>query len=828
MRALENALLAAFAYVPLLATKPGILADDTKQYLYLDPGRLLRSAMSMWDPSVAAGTVTHQNIGYLLPQGPFYWLFARVDVPMWVAQRIWMGTVLFAAGAGVRYLARTLGVNGPGVIVAALAYQLSPYFLQYIQQTSAILLPWAGLGWLVAFAMVAVRRGGWRYPALFGLVVAFVGATNATSLIYAGIAPVAWLFYAVFVLRDAPARRAFSAAVKMGLLSLGVSTFWIAGLRIEGAYGINILRYTETLPAIAGTSLASEVVRGLGYWYFYGSDRLGPWKQAAVKLEENAWLLVTSFAVPALGVVGAVVSRWRAKAFFVLMTLVGVVLAVGMHPYPDPSIVGRALKAIMSGSSVGLALRSSDRATPLVVLGLAVLLGAGATALWSRFPRLGLATACALAAVVVANSAPFLEGGAVAQNFERPEKLPSYYAQAASYLDARGDSTRVLIEPGQNFAAYDWGTLFDSIWPGIMTRPEVLREQTIQGSPATTDLLQAFDLTLQQGTYEPSTLAPIARLFSAGDVVLQSNLAYWRYNTPRPQETWTLFNPPPSGIGTPVTFGKAVPNVAPAQYSLTDEEALAEPANAQWPPPIAVFPVSDPRPIDRAEPATTPLVVDGSGAGVVAAAAAGLLDDNPTIFYAGSLDGNAKLLREVVTPTAQLVLTDSNRKVLERWSSVSANIGETLPDVPEPSTPDPTAVALPIFGDVRPAGESIAVYSEARYVAASAYGNPVALTPEDRPAEAFDGNLDTAWSVAAFSDAHRQLAPGPPRPSRYHRSRQPRPGTGLYGQPVDHPSDRRVRWQTRRLREHGARFPNRRGPGNPLPDALVHDTSDHR
>ena len=35
---------------------------------------------------------------------------------------------------------------------------------------------------------------------------------------------------------------------------------------------------------------------------------------------------------------------------------------------------------------------------------------------------------------------------------------------------AKGDSTRVLIEPGQNFAAYDWGTLFDTIWPGIMTQ----------------------------------------------------------------------------------------------------------------------------------------------------------------------------------------------------------------------------------------------------------------------------------------------------------------------------------------------------------------------
>ena len=750
---LESALLAGFAYVPLLVAKPGLLADDTKQYLYLDPGRLLSSAMSMWDPSVAAGTVTHQNIGYLFPQGPFYWVFGQLGVPIWVTQRLWMGTVVFAAGTGVRYLAQTLGVSGPGPLLAGLAYALSPYCLQYIQQASAILLPWSGLGWLVALAALAVRRGGWRYPALFALVVALIGATNATSLIYAGIAPVTWLFYSVLVLRDAPARRACGAGLRMGVLSLGVSLFWIAGLRVEGTYGVDVLKYTETLPAIAGTSLASEVVRGLGYWYFYGSDRLGPWKQAAVRLEQSAWLLTTSFAVPFLGALGAVFSRWRTKAFFVLLILVGVVLAVGLHPYPDPSIIGRGLKAFMSGSSVGLALRSSDRATPLVVLGFAVLLGGGATALWSRFPRAGLAAACALAAVVVANSAPFLQGGAIAVNFARPEKIPSYYATAARYLDAKGDSTRVLIEPGQNFAAYDWGTTFDTIWPGIMTRPEVLREQTIQGSYPTTDLLQAFDLTLQQGTYEPSTLAPIARLFSAGDVVLQSNLAYWRYNTPRPQETWALFDPPPAGIGKPVAFGKPGPVVAPARYSLVDEEALAEPANAPWPPPIAVFPVSDTRPIYRAEPASAPLVIDGSGPGVVAAAAAGLLDDNPTIFYADTLHANAKLLHEVLTPGAQLVLTDSNRKVLERWSSVSDNIGETLPAGAEPSSPDPTSVALPVFKNVRPAAESVAVYTGARYVAASGYGNPVSLTPEDRPAQAFDGNLATAWSVAAFSDA---------------------------------------------------------------------------
>jgi len=750
---LEHLLLAGFAYVPLLLTKPSVVASDTKQYLYLDPGRLISQAASMWDPSVAAGTVTHQNIGYLFPQGPFYWAFAQLGVPVWIAQRLWMGTLLFAAGAGVLFLARILRVNGPGALVAGLTYELSPYFLQYIERLSAILMCWSGLGWMTAFAVLAMRRGGWRYPALFALVVALVGSTNATSLIFVGIAPVVWLFYGVLVAREVTARRAVGAGLRMGILSVGVSLFWIVGLRIEAAYGMNILKYTETLPAIAGTSLASEVLRGLGYWYFYGSDRLGPWLQAAVKLEERATLLVTSLAVPALGVAGAVISRWRVKAYFVLLITVGLVLAVGTHPYGDPSLFGRAWKGFVTGSSAGLALRSSDRATPLVVLGLAMLLGAGAAAIWSRLPRFGLVAACGLAALVVANSAPFLEGSAIAADFQRPEGIPPYYKAAAKYLDAQGDATRVLIEPGQDFATYDWGTTFDSIWPGVMTRPELMREQLIQGSYPTADLLQAFDLALQQGTYEPSTLAPIARLFSAGDVLLQSNLAYWHYNTPRPQATWALFNPPPPGIGKPVTFGAPVPNIAPRADELIDEEALALPPNAAWPPPVAVFPVSQTRPIYRAEPATAPLVIDGSGAGVLAAAGAGILADNPTIFYAGTLDGDSKLLHEVVTPGAQLVLTDSNRKSLERWGTVIDNIGETLPAVPEPSTPDPTSVALQIFPHQRESAESVAVYSNARFVTASAYGNPVTLTPEDRPALAFDDNTETAWSVAAFSNA---------------------------------------------------------------------------
>ena len=91
-----------------------MVTDDTKTYLYLDPGRYVRQAVSLWDPSVGLGTVTHENIGYLLPMGPFYWAMAELHVPLWVAQRLWMGCLLYAAGAGALYLCRVLGLSGPG------------------------------------------------------------------------------------------------------------------------------------------------------------------------------------------------------------------------------------------------------------------------------------------------------------------------------------------------------------------------------------------------------------------------------------------------------------------------------------------------------------------------------------------------------------------------------------------------------------------------------------------------------------------------------------------------------------------------------------------
>src|SRR4029077_20743105 len=193
LRILGYGVLALLAYVPVLLTKPGKVAADTKSYLYLDPGRLLERAASMWDPNVGMGTVTHQNIGYLFPMGPYFWAVHALGIPMWLGQRLWMGSLLFAAGTGVWWGARLLGLPGPGRLVASVAYTATPFIIDYVARISAILLPWAALGWMLGLVVLAVRRGGWRWPALFALVVAVVGGVNATSILLVGLAPALWI-----------------------------------------------------------------------------------------------------------------------------------------------------------------------------------------------------------------------------------------------------------------------------------------------------------------------------------------------------------------------------------------------------------------------------------------------------------------------------------------------------------------------------------------------------------------------------------------------------------------------------------------------------------
>jgi len=738
-------LLAGLVYLPMLLTKPGVVSDDTKTYLYLDPGKWLRQAPSMWDPNVALGSVTHQKIGYLLPMGPYYWATATLHVPTWVAQRIWLGTILFAAGSGALYLCRRLGSGGVGGVVAGVGYAFTPYVMQYAGHISVLLLPYAGLPWLVAFTVLALRRPGWRYPAMFALVVALVGGMNASSVVYVGVAPLLWFPYAVFVSGEATGRRALGAFVRIGVLTLLVSLWWLAGLAVEATAGINILKYTETVQATASASSPAEVVRGLGYWYFYGQDRLGLWTTTARQFMVNLGTLGMSYLMPLAAVAAAVVTRWRDRAYFVILLVIGVALSVASFPYEHPTIFGALVKAFMTDTNAGFALRSADRATPLVVLALAVLLGSGVAAVARRSQRAGAVVGTGLAALLVLANGPLLGGGTVLKPFSQPAVLPRYATAAARHLNAVHPGTRVYALPGNDFAAYRWGDTVDPIWPALLDRPFVTREQFIQGSMPTADLLYALDNPLQQGTADPAALAPIARLMSVGDVLVEYDQAYERYGVARPGAVAQYLTPTPSGLGAPVSFG--TPRVNSPTIPMYDETYYGLPTPSPM-PPLVVYPVPDTRPIDRAEPLGGALVVDGDAVGLVQAAALGRLAGNPTVFYAPTLLGDAALAHQVLVPGAQLVVTDTNRKQAFEWNSLFENTGYTQTATEQQSSFEANYPGVDLFPGAPVSARTTTVLAgDVASVTASAYGTVNTLRPEFRPANALDGNPSTAWET---------------------------------------------------------------------------------
>jgi len=744
--------LALLAYVPMLLTKPGLVSDDTKTYLYLDPARWTIRSASVWDPNVALGTVTHEQIGYLFPTGPFFWMMSLLHVPVWIAQRCWLGSIVFIAGFGILLLAKELGFDGrwgAGGFVAAAAYAFTPYVMQYAGRISVILLPYAGLPLLLFLVIRSLRSPGWHYPALVALTVACISGINASSVIYVGLAPLLWIPFSAMVARESSARAAWGAFWRIAVLSFLVSLWWMAGLVVEGAYGINVLRYTESVEATSSTSNVSEVIRGLGYWYFYGGDRLGIWTVAAAEYTQKLWLVTVTYTVPVAAFVAAVFCRWRYRLYFVMLVVLGVILSVGAYPYEHPTAFGGLAKLFMTKTTAGLALRSTDRATPLIVLGLAVLLGMGTTAFVARFSRKGVLAVALIVLLVLAADAPAFAGRAIVAQFTQPAKLPPAVTEAADYLNSVHPGTRVYGLPGENFAAYRSGDTVDPVWPAVLSRPYVTHEQQIQGSLPTADLLYALDAPLQEGTMNWNALAPIARLMSAGDVLVQYDQAYERYDSPRPTLVQHDLATVPPGLEGPKSFGTPTDNIS--KIPMLDETYYSLPTGTKPPAPIETYTVRDPRPIVRAESLSHPLVVDGSGTGLVQAAAIGMLGNNPTIFYSGTLDQDPTLAASVTRGPADLVVTDSNRKQAFEWNSLNDNTGYTE-TASEGSTPfiqnDP---ALNLFVGTPTDAQTTTILGGVASVTASAYGTADTLRPEWRPANALDGNLKTAWQTEGNS-----------------------------------------------------------------------------
>lgn len=731
--------LAIVVYVPLLLTAPGRVVDEGDPSLFLAPSRLLRRAVSAWDPHEGLGAVSDLEIGLLWPLGPYHWLMDRVGVPDWVAHRLWLGSILFAAGAGVLFLARTWRWRPEGGAAAAFVYALSPHVVLVATGETTMLLAFAGLPWLLSLSIRSLRTPGWRHPALFALVVATVGSTDPAALLLALVAPVGWIVHALWRSPEVTRASAAWTTAKLVIITSAVNLWWLVGFTVQVTNGLSTRPYEETPETVASASSAPEVLRGLGDWTVYARDHLGPVVAPAERYTQSPWLLGLTLAVVCTGLLGLGVSRWRNRVFTIGLLLAGAVLSVGAYPWSGPSPIGAVFEAA-ADADFPLAVRETGRAVPLVVLAVALGVGALVGAALEQSRRRGIVAAGLAACVALLALPPLWLGDLVPDGRDRPEQIPEHWEAMATHLDARDDGTRALELPGLDVVAHRWGVAGSSVSAALVDRPHATRRTLPTGTAASADLLRALDRRLQDGTLSSDALASVARLLNVGDVVVRNDIVHESGDTIDPRALWQLATAS-SGLGEPVAFGPPLEDgpALPAAGSTTSSGDGTEP------PAAAAFPVVDALPLVHVHDAGEMVLLSGDGTGIVDAATAGLLTGDELIRYSADLTGDPTFVRTGLVDERVLIITDTNRERAQRWDGIHDVLGFTEQVDGGLLRDDPADRRLPLFEE-RPGTASVSehVGVSAR---ATSYGGSDRYVPAHRPVQAVDGDATTAWRV---------------------------------------------------------------------------------
>ncbi|HEV3379122.1 MAG TPA: alpha-(1-_3)-arabinofuranosyltransferase family protein, partial [Thermoleophilaceae bacterium] len=735
--------------------RPGWATSDTKIDLHVDPAAFVSEVWSVWSPSIDLGAVQGaQYSGYLWPMGPFFAALHEIGLSPWVAHRVWLGLVFAISAWGMLRLLDALVGRPRGLphLLGAGFYLLNPYTVIFTGRTSLILLGYAVLPWLLLVVHRGVRAsgrwrdwGGWWWAAAFALVLTSIGGgINAAVVGWMLVGPLVLLLYEPLI-GAVRWREAGAFLVRVGVLGVLASLWWIAPLLVHVSYGVDFLQFTEQPRSIWGTNSATEALRLMAYWTsyigvgFYGASR--PLFTEAGTLLFNPVVVVATLAVPAIAVAGFAWTRgWRYGPFLLLLVLVGVAIEVAGFPNGTPARDG--MEWLYRNVPLVRFMRTTQKAAPLVAAGVAGLLALFVQVALQRLrqaqrgwvARFGpVALPVAVAALILLGALPLVRGTAVEEQIAW-EEIPEAWTEAGRDLDRElTRNSRAVVLPGQIFANYTWGGTTDAILPRVTERPVAVRYETPYSDPRANDMLWTVDRLVQQRRLLPGQLVPMLRTMGAGAVVSGSDddtsrsgavnaaaaaeeLAAQGLDEPSRSYGPERYVPPPRGELGP---GAELPQVR--RYDLPPSRGLVSVA-----------------------PAGPPVIVDGSAEGLAGLAAFGALPRRVPILYAGDL--RTGVLRRYAASGAEVVITDTNRRRRFVPEFGHQNLGTTLA---ADETIDENFALIEPFPDRGSDAQTVAALEGARYLRAPSSGGLLEF-PEYAAMAAFDGDLDTVWAADRY------------------------------------------------------------------------------
>ncbi|WP_432054381.1 alpha-(1-_3)-arabinofuranosyltransferase domain-containing protein [Streptomyces sp. bgisy022] len=719
----------AVAFALLLVVQPGRQTFDTKLGVTVDPGRFLKDLGQLWHDQNSFGGIQDQYIGYVWPMLPFHWLADLVNLPVWLAERLWMSLILAVAFWGALRLAERLRVgSGASRLLAAAAYATWPVFTAVIGSTSAAALPGAFLPWVLL--PLADERYSARVAALrSALIVPFMGGVNAASTL-ASLLPVG-----LYLLSRPRGPRQRKLIAWWTPAMIVATAWWWIPLLLLGVYGENFLPFIETAKTTTDTMSATEALRGGGNWVAY--LHLGEaWLPAGWTVASSVLVIVCSALAAGLGLAGLARRDMPERRWLVLTVLVTALILLagygGAFGAPFHGVVQDWLDGWLAPFrniykfQTGLALA--------LVLGLAHLVGTAAADRGGRRVR-GRRLAPLAAAVLVLPGLvfPYLNGSILSPGSF--QEIPTYWYATADWLKKYSPDSRALVVPATAHGIHTWGSTIDQPLDVVAGSRWAQRDYVPFGTPGNRRAMDAVEQALLTGSEVPGLADYLSR---AGIfyVVVRNDLDPEQVGqVPTAVVKRTLEQSGyqrVEGLGPVMTGGVIAPDAPLAVEGLYPRHRAVEiyrPAGADVPRPgqAGLAPIADTAVVSGGPEALLPL--------------ADTLRGRPAVLTGDRHPGLG---------TAPVQVTgDGMRYADTRFGLVNANTSYTYtrdernaPDAEQDPGERPRQI-LPTEGLRH---QTVAELRGAESVTASSYGNWLFHLPQYDPVNAFDGNPDTAWA----------------------------------------------------------------------------------
>ncbi|MBT2492895.1 DUF3367 domain-containing protein [Streptomyces sp. ISL-96] len=724
----------AAALIAFIAASPGRMTFETKLGVALDPFKFLSDLGELWHSRAGFGGIFDQYVGYAFPMLPFYALADLVNLPVWLAERLWLSIVVTTAFWGALRLAERLLVGSPTTrLLGAAAYALWPTYTIVIGSTSAAALPGALLPW-VLLPLTNPRTSPRTAALRSALLIPCMGGVNAASTL-AALLPVA-----LYLLSRAPTprRRALIAWWVPGVLL--ATAWWVVPLLILGIHGENFLPYVEQSETTTATMSATELLRGAGNWtaYLHFGEA---WLPAGWTVAATALTILGSAFAAALGLAGLARRDLPERRWLLLVALS--VTTITLAGYAGP-LGGPFHSTVQDWLNTWLVpFRNIYKFQPGLALALSLgLAHITATAAESARPRQARRLAPVVTALLIlpALALPYLNG-----NILQPgsfSKLPGHWEATAAWLKKYSPDSRALVVPATAHGLYTWGSPIDQPLDVLADSRWAQRDYVPFGTPGNRRAMDAVEQALTTGAQVPGLADYLSRA-GLHYVVVRNDLDPDQIGYVPPQTVKRTLEESGykrlTGFG-PVLTGGRIPDDTPIQI-----EGL-------YPRQQAVEIYEPPTATERP-----------SRFGLKAAADTAVVSGGPETLLPLSSDPTMRRRPSVLTgdshpglgdPAIQAT-GDGLRRADTRFGLVNSNTSYTYTATEKNhpnSLQDPGRSPRQILPTDGIEHQTTAVLRGAKSVTASSSGNWLFHLPQYDPVNAFDGNPDTAWTEGSAAN----------------------------------------------------------------------------